>query len=85
MAVMTTQQRALAFDAFVSELCTSREPIGVTKPDLRAALAGVDQWVSDNLAAMNAAIPLPARTQLTASQKARLLMAVVERRFIGGV
>lgn len=53
----------------------------VTKADLKAAVDAIDDWVESNASAFNTAIPQPARGQLTAAQKAHLLMVVVERRF----
>ncbi len=53
----------------------------ITKADLAAAVNAIDDWVDANAAAFNTAIPQPARAQLTAKQKARLLMHVVRRRF----
>ena len=55
--------------------------VGVTKADLRAAIDAIDTWVDSNAASLNTAIPLPARTSLSASQKAKLLAMVVLRRF----
>ena len=40
-----------------------------------------DQWASDNAASFNAALPQPARTVLTAAQKARLLAWVILKRY----
>ena len=53
----------------------------LTKADLRAAVDATDDWVEDNKAAFSAAIPLPARSELTARQKALLFMAVAARKF----
>jgi hypothetical protein len=57
----------------------------LVKADIRAALNAIDQWVSDNAAAFNSAIPQPARAQLTSAQKARLLWYVARKRFDKGV
>jgi hypothetical protein len=63
-----------------------RQPIGplgaLTKADLRAAVDAIDGYLSTNAAAINTAIPQPARGVLTASQKAMLLVAVVRQRWI---
>lgn len=85
MATMTSPQRAEVHAEVMRDLSRETEPCSCNKPNLRAALDAIDQWVSDNAAAFNSAIPLPARTQLTASQKARLLMVVVGKRFKVGV
>lgn len=57
------------------------ETFGITKADLRAAVDAIDQWVDDNAASFNAAIPQPARGSLTSRQKARLLSHVIAKRF----
>lgn len=54
----------------------------ITKADLRAAINGIDQYLSDNASAMNTAIPQPARGVLTTKQKALVLTAVVAKRYI---
>ncbi len=53
----------------------------LTKADLRAAVDATDDWIEANQGAFNAAIPLPARSELTARQKALLFMAVAARKF----
>lgn len=61
-----------------------RESIGAcaaTKADLQAAIDAIDTWVDGNAAAFNLALPQPARTALTARQKAWLLTFVVQSRF----
>ncbi len=59
---------------------------GMSKVDLRAAVNAVDDWIEANQASFNAALPLPARTALTARQKTLLFMAVAARKFkaLGG-
>lgn len=85
MAVMTNADRIAARQAFTQDIVATREPIGVNKTDLLAAVNAVDQWISDNAASFNSALPLPARAALTTSQKARLFWAVAYRRFAAGV
>ena len=55
--------------------------LGEIEGRVEVRLAPVDAWVEANAAGFNAAIPLPARTGLSAVQKARLLAMVVQRRF----
>lgn len=82
MALLSQADLAAVYAAFVADLSASAgETIATVRPDLKSAIAAVDGWVDANAAAFNSAIPLPARTQLTARQKARVLMAVVRRRF----
>lgn len=83
MAVMTTQQRA---ECHADYMRTESGVFGViTKAQLRAALDAADQWASDNAASFNAELPQPARTVLTAAQKARLLAWVILKRWNVGV
>ncbi len=85
MAVLLDADRRGLWQKFMADLSERREPIGaLTKQDLRAAVDAVDQWVDDNKASLNAAIPLPARTALTAAQRAELLVYVVRQRFLKG-
>jgi hypothetical protein len=77
MAVLDDTNRLVAWaDLMRSAGC----PAGVTKPDLRAALNAADAWADANAASYNAALPLPARTAMTAKEKAALLMFVIARR-----
>lgn len=55
-------------------------PCGVTRADLKAAVDAVDAWCDANQTSFNQAIPVAARTALTADQKAWLLCYVVRRR-----
>lgn len=57
-------------------------PGGITKADLRAAFNAIDNWWESTGAALaNAALPLPARTTLSARQKAKLMTAMLRRRY----
>lgn len=52
----------------------------VLKADVRAAAGGIDSYLGANAAAIDSAIPEPARANLTAGQKALLLKAVAAHR-----
>lgn len=78
MAVLSNGDRAAVTADWQRE---NNLPIAINKPDLRAAINAIDQWCDDNAAAFNSAIPLPARTALSARQKAWLLSTVIRRRF----
>lgn len=82
MALLSNGARQLAQTAFVQELMEMHETIGVTKADLAAAVAGLDSYLDTNAAAINQAIPQPARGALTVKQKARLLMYVIRQRYL---
>ena len=81
MPQLSANERREIWAQFMEELSSDREPIAVTKNDLRAAVDAIDFWVNSTASAFNQAIPQPARSMLTARQKARLFMAVVRRRF----
>lgn len=84
MATMTAEQRRIAWVQFMRE-AVGGEAYSITKNDLRAALDAADAWVDANGASFNTAIPQPARSALTTSQKARLLLFVVRERYLDGV
>lgn len=57
----------------------------MAKAQLRAAVDALDAWLDSQAATINAAIPQPARGAMTVTQKARLLAAVIRKRFDKGV
>ncbi len=81
MAVLIAADRLKCRVDFVGELMAARETTALTKADLQAAADALDDWLDANAAAINAAIPQPARASLTAKQKARLLRYVIKRRY----
>lgn len=83
MAVLSDADRAALWADFMRNFPAS-ETCAVTKTDLRAAVNGLDDYLSTNASAINQAIPQPARGALTTVQKARLLQFVVARRYLAG-
>lgn len=81
MAVLPNTDRAELTGDSARLASAERIDLGLTKADLRAAINAVDDWIDTNAASFNAALPLPARTTLTAKQKARLFFLVARRRF----
>lgn len=85
MAVLGETDRSGLWADFMAELSAERNVMsGITKADLRAAVDALDDFLNTNAGAINSAIPQPARAALTTPQKARLLVAVVRRRYIAG-
>ena len=82
MALTTAIRLALRAE-YGSILSERRAAFNLTKAQLDAAIAAVDDWIEANAASFNSAIPLPARTELTAAQKAELFFLVARRRFGG--
>lgn len=86
MAAMTSGQRAAVARDVMDDLSRLRVVLGaLTKAELRAAIDAADQWASDNAASYNTALPQPARSVLTAAQKANILAFVVRARYVNGV
>lgn len=83
MAVLTEQDR---FDTWAEVMRVGADfgQVTITKQDLRAAVNAVDQFLSDNAAALNAAIPQPARGSLTAAQKAFIVEMIARKRRLKG-
>lgn len=81
MAVLSDADRAAVMAVLCSDNSRVQAAMPLTKTDLRAAINAIDVWVDTNATAFNSAIPQPARSALTAKQKAELLMRVVRRRF----
>lgn len=85
MPVLTESDRVGVYAELMQDLSRERESCALTKDDLRAAVDAADTWANNNAASYNSALPVAARTNLTAAQKARLLAAVILRRFKTGV
>ena len=63
-------------------LSRERAPLpNITKPDLVGLIGAVDDWIDDNAASYNTALPTVARNNLSASNKAGLLYMVCLRRW----
>ena len=64
-------------------LSNRREAFNLTKAQFDAAIAATDDWIEANAASFNTALPLPARTTLTAAQKAEMFFLVALKRYGG--
>ena len=78
MAVLSSEERRRVW-AHVMRAWDSGS-IPVTKADLRAAVDATDQWIEDNQAAYNAALPQPFRGAANTAQKTLLFCYVAMRR-----
>ena len=78
MAVLVDGDRVLVWADWMRQ---NTATCAITKAELRAAFNAADDWADANAAAYNSALPVAARTNLTAKQKARLLAYVITRRF----
>ena len=52
------------------------EVANLSKADLRAAVDATDDWIDANAASYNSALPVAARTNLSAAQKTVLFCAI---------
>jgi len=85
MATMTDNDRIAAWAEYVQGLSAEIDMSpGTLLTEVRAAINATDQWMDDNAASFNNALPEPFRTWATSRQKTQLLMLVVLRRFNTG-
>ena len=81
MAALSAADRILVGAKFQEERSLARDVFGsLGKSDIQAATAAIDDWIVANSASFNAAIPLPARTALTQTQKILLFVHVLLKR-----
>jgi predicted lipase len=85
MAIMQEPDRTEVRSKIAQYLSKKREPINLTKGELKSAIDGVDQYLFENELLINQAIPQPARSELTKQQKALLMAYVTLRRYEVGV
>lgn len=83
MAVLSNAIRIAIRAAWCSTISERREAFPLTRAQLDAAVAATDDWIDDNAASYNSALPAAARNNLTAAQKAELFSLVALRRFGG--
>ena len=82
MAVLSEADRVEMTAQIMRTLSSEWESLGLTKPQLKAAVDAADAWVDANAASYNTALPVAARNNLTPKQKARLLVFVIQQRFV---
>lgn len=78
MAVLSDTVRALVARIIQRRFASAWG--GCTKPQLRAALDAADQWMDDNAASYNSALPTAFRTTASAADKAALVAFVAAQR-----
>jgi hypothetical protein len=81
MAVLDENARAEVWAQFMRDESDARQPMGLTKAELRAAFNAADDWTEAAQTSFNNALPLPARNVLTGKQKAKLLAMVLYARW----
>ena len=83
MVALNAAQRLAIRADIGSRVSERRELFNLTKVQLAAVVAAIDDWQEANAASFNSAIPLPQRTILTAAQKAELFHLVALKRYGG--
>ena len=81
MAELDETARTKVWSDLMKRYSEDGESINVTKADLRAAVDALDSYLDDNAGDINNALPNPAKSELTQSQKALLLSYVVLKRY----
>lgn len=81
MAVLSDNDRAALTAECQRDNDFRLEGWPVTKAQLRSVINALDQFLEDNAAAINSAIPQPQRGLLSQKQKAFLLRFVIRRRY----
>jgi len=81
VAVLSDADRQNEWAEYMRDISAAHESINLTKAQLRAAVDAADDWADANAASFNSALPVAARNNLTAQQKARLLNRVIRRRW----
>jgi hypothetical protein len=84
MAELSDLGRRRVWVDLMRKASRSGDAIDITKDELRDVVDALDTWFDANAGAANAAIPQPARGSLTATQKALVLMYVIQRRYVAG-
>lgn len=77
MALLTEADRA---EIWQEQMAHGRLK-GMTKADFKAAVDALDAYLTAHDQEMNAALPQPARSAMTTSDKARLLSGITLRRY----
>lgn len=85
MAVLSDGDRQSGYAAYLGLRNADHDALELTKANVLAAFNALDDLMSSQQSAINTAIPQPARAALTTPQKAKLLIAVLERRYLSGV
>lgn len=74
---LTNQDRALVWSEFMQQ---NKEPVGILKADLRAAVDSSDAWFDGIRIAFGNSMPEPARSSLSDAQKDSILMRILVKR-----
>lgn len=78
MAVLSESQRIAVWEKWMRD---NLGYISITKPELKAAVDAIDNFLESNSTAVNNAFPTPAKQNLTSGQKAMVVAYVAMKRW----
>ena len=81
MAVLPGSDREVIWAEFMDWWSDDEAGASLNKDELRDAINAADDWINTNSSGFNSALPVAARTRLTAKQKTKILLLIVSRRF----
>jgi len=81
MAVLSEQDRQEVRHSLGKHFSRLRKGIPLDKDEWKEVVDAADQWIEDNAASYNLAIPLPARTELDSADKALIFFFVANKRY----
>lgn len=83
MPTLSPEKREEIWAAFMNEVPGT---VGdATKADIRAAVDGLDDWITNSAPTLDQGIPEPARSALDAHQKTKLFLLIVQERYAEGM
>ena len=82
MALLPQGERDAAYKEYTNGGNCDGGLSALSTADVKAAVAALDQWLEDNAAAANAALPVAFRTAASDRQKALLMSFVIYRRYL---
>lgn len=81
MAILNEEQKRTVLQAVFAKLAEKKSNTNLTKPDFRAALAAVNSAFGNVWNVVDAAIPEPAKSNLTAKQKVYLFLLLAKVKY----
>lgn len=81
MAVLSATDRLAVTAEFTKRWSDRRRPTASTKLQIRALFAALDNAIEIHAPLINAALPEPAKSDLTAKEKLEAFYLVIQRRF----
>lgn len=81
MALLAPEDHARIVRELAGELSTRRVNININRDEAVLAVAEIDQFIEDSLAAINNAFPEPARSELPVALKIEIYVRVMREKF----